>query len=233
MLHATHPVGKSADDQDALHRDVRHQAPDRAGRHAVGRPGRARVGGLQCRRAGHPDRPHPADAGGFAQGDQALSRDDRPAVRREPHHPADPGAASLRRIHRRHHRFRHQDRRDGRQQSQAFPAQAQGSGHQGHSQMHLGPPRHLGREGGRRRDLDGWLRMRRPSRRGRRAQPGAAAGGGRRHQDPDDRLRRLRRRTRPGGRTGARLRRHQHGHALHGDQGSADPRQREEGAGRE
>ena len=33
------------------------------------------------------------------------------------------------------------------------------------------------------------LRVRRPSRRGRRAQPRAAAGGGQRHQDPDDRAR--------------------------------------------
>ena len=173
--------------------------------------------------ARHPDRPHPADAGGPAQGDQALPRDDRPAVRREPHHPADPGAAALRRIHRRHHRVGRQDRRDRGQQPQAVPAQVQGSRHQGDPQMHLGAPRHLGREDRRRCDLDGRLRMRGPSRRGRHPEPGAAAGGGQCHQDPDARLGRLRRCARPRGGAGAGLRGHQHGHALHGDQGSADP----------
>ena len=128
--------------------------------------------------------------------------------------------------------FGRQDRRDGGQQPQAVPAQVQGSRHQGDPQMHLGAPRHLGREGRRRCDLDGRLRMRRPSRRGRHPQPRAAAGGGQRHQDPDGRLGRLRRCARPGGGAGAGLRGHQHGHALHGDQGSADPRQREAGAGR-
>ena len=198
----------------------------------MGRPRRAHLRRRQCRRAGLPDGADAADARGPAQGGQALPRDDRPAVRRQPHHPADPGAAALRRIHRRHHRIGRQDRRDGGQQPQAVPAQVQGSRHQGDPQMHLGAPRHLGREGRRRCDLDGRLRMRRPSRRGRHPQPRAAAGGGQRHKNPDGRLGRLRRCARPGGGAGAGLRGHQHGHPLHGDQGSADPRQREAGAGR-
>ena len=124
-------------DPHAIHGDVRGAAPHCAGRHAVGRPRRADVGRRQRRRARVSDRADAADARGPREGDRALPRHDRQAVRREPHHPADAGAAALRRIHRRHHLLRHQDRRDRRQQPQAVPAQVQGERRQGDPQVHL------------------------------------------------------------------------------------------------
>ena len=69
----------------------------------------------------------------------------------------------------------------------------------------------------RRRDQHRRLRVRRPPGRGRRPRPDADPGGRRPGDDPDHRLRRLRRR--PRARRGARAgrRRRQHGHPLHGD----------------
>ena len=203
---------------------VRRRAPDRPGRHAVGRPRRARRGRRQCRRARLHHRADPADAGGPRQGDRALPRDDRQAVRREPHHPAGDQAAALRRISPGHHRGRHQDRRDRRQQAAGTRRRVQEARHQGDPQMHQRSATALSAERmGVDAHLDRRLRMRRPSRRGRHPRPDPDPGRRRQDQDPDDRLRRLRRRPRPGRGAGARRRGHQHGHALHVHQGSADP----------
>jgi NAD(P)H-dependent flavin oxidoreductase YrpB (nitropropane dioxygenase family) len=57
--------------------------------------------------------PTPED---LRQGDRTLPRDDRQAVRREPHHPAGAEAPALRRVPPGDRRFGRQDRRDGRQQ---------------------------------------------------------------------------------------------------------------------
>ena len=83
---------------------------------------------------------------------------------------------------------------------------------------------HRLRRGERRR-----LRVRRPSRRGRRAQLDPAAARRRRAEDPVRRLRRHGRRPQPGGRAGAGRRRHEHGHALHRHAGGAGARQRQAG----
>ena len=157
------------------------------------------------------------------QGNRALPRPDRQAVRRQSDHPALDQAAALRRIPPGHHRERHQDRRDRRQQAAGTRHRIQEARHRGRAQMHQRPPRAVGRAHGRRCDLDRRLRMRRPSRRGRHARPDPDSGRRRQGQDSDDRLGRLRRRPRPGRGAGARRRGHQHGHALHVHQGEPDP----------
>ena len=101
---------------------------------------------------------------------------------------------------------------------------AEGRRHQGHPQMHLGAPCAEGRGDRLRRRQRRRLRVRRPSRRGRRAQLHPAAARGRGAEDPVRRLRRHGRRPLAGRRAGARRRRHEHGHALHRDQGGAGAR---------
>ena len=118
-------IREGTDDPHQIHGDVRRPPPHRAGRHAVGRAGRADVCRRQCRRTRLPHRADPADARGPDERDRPLPRHDRPAVRREPDDPADLGAAPLRRVCRRHRLLGHQDRRDRRQQSQG--ALARGS----------------------------------------------------------------------------------------------------------
>ncbi len=99
---------------------------------------------------------------------------------REPHLPADFRSAALSGIHRRHRRGRHQGGGDRRPQPGSLHAGAEASRHQGHPQMHLGPPLAEGRAHRLRRRQRRRLRVRRPSRRGRHSEhdPAAARGGG-------------------------------------------------------
>ena len=124
----------------------------------------------------------------------------------------------------RHHRERRQDRRDRRQQSAEVAAGLQGGRHQGDPQMHLGAPLAEGRVDRLRRGQRRRLRMRRSPGRGRRAELDPAAARRRRAQDSVRRFRRHGRRPLAGRRAGAGRRRHEHGHPLHRDQGSAGPR---------
>ena len=70
----------------------------------------------------------------------------------------------------------------------AIPAGAEGGRHQGHPQMHLGAAFAEGRADRLRRGQRRRLRMRRPSRRGRRAQHDPAAARRRGAEDPVRRL---------------------------------------------
>ena len=71
------------------HRTLRHRLSDHPGRHASRRVRGAGGGRLQRRWPRHHYRPDPAVAGGSGCRNPALPRDDRQAVRREPHLPAD------------------------------------------------------------------------------------------------------------------------------------------------
>ncbi len=168
-----------------------------------------------CGCAGFHHRADPADACGSGQRDRQVPRSDRQAVRREPDDPADHQPAAVRRVPAGDRRRGHQDRRDGGLQPGAAPADVPRERDQGAAQVHLGAACGQGAEPRRRRHQHRRLRVRRPSRRGRHSRPGADPGGRRQDRHPDDRLRRLRRRPRPGGRAGAGCRRHQHGHAVH------------------
>ena len=75
--------------EDSNHRNVRHRASDHPGRHALCRLRRTGSRGVECRRARHHHRPDAEDAGTAGQGDRALPRHDRQAVRRQPDLPAD------------------------------------------------------------------------------------------------------------------------------------------------
>ncbi len=110
---------------------------------------------------------------------------------------------------------------------QALPAQAPGRRDQGDPQVH--PPSATASRPRRWASMRSrWTASNAPAIPARTmCRTSCCAGGGQRHQDPDDRLGRLRRRARPGGGAGAGLRGRQHGHPLHGDQGSADPSERE------
>ena len=123
--------------------------------------------------------------------------------------------------HRRDHRRRHQDRRDGGVQSAGTPAAPQGSRRQDHPQMHLRAPFAQGagdrvRRGERRR-----FRMRRPSGRRRHPEHDPAAARGGRTGDPVRRLRRHGRCAQPGCLARHGRRRHEHGHPVHRHPGSA------------
>ena len=176
-------------------------------------------GRLERRRARHH---HRADAAArrrrSANEIAPLPRDDRQAVRREPHLPARRSrrptipatSAPSSTAASRSSRPPATTRRSG------CPS-LQGGRHQGDPQMHLGAPLAEGRVDRLRRGQRRRLRVRRPSRRGRRAQLHPAAARGRGAEDPVRRLRRHGRRPLAGRGAGARRRRHEHGHALHGD----------------
>src|SRR6476469_2941202 len=103
--------------EDAIYRTRWRGTSDRPGRHAVGRArgtGRRR---RQCRRARADHRADAADAGGSHQGNRALPRHDRQAVWRQTDDPSRHQAAALCRVSPGHHRSRHQDRGDRRQQA--------------------------------------------------------------------------------------------------------------------
>ena len=78
----------------------------------------------------------------------------RQAVRRQSHHSALDQAAALRGIPPGHHRERHQDRRDRRQQAAGACHRIQEARRHRAAQMHQRPPRAVGGAHGRRRDLD-------------------------------------------------------------------------------
>ena len=198
------------------------------GMHYVGLA-RTRLGGVECRRPRHHHRPDAEDAGIAGAGNRALPRRDRPAVRRQPHLPAGVHRAALSRIHPRHHRRRRQDRRDRGTQPRAIHAGAESRRHQGHPQMHVGAAFAQGRADRLRRGQRRRLRMRRPSRRGRRPQHDPAAARRRRIEDSIRGVGRHGRCAQPRCRAGARRRRHEHGHALYRHQGGAGPRQRQAG----
>ncbi len=90
--------------------------------------------------------------------------------------------------------------------------------------------RHAGKGaiGRRRLRLDRRPGMRRPSRRGRCRRPDPVPGDGRQADHPDRRERRHRGCARPRRGAGARLRRREHGHALHGDGRGRHSRERQE-----
>ena len=121
----------------------------------------------------------------------------------------------------RHHRVRHQDRRDRRlQAARSIVADFKKHGikviHKCTAARHAVSAQRMGVDA---ISIDGFECAGHP---GEDDIPGLILipADGRQDQDSDDRLRRLRRRARPGGGAGARRRRHQHGHALHGHEGS-------------
>jgi Nitronate monooxygenase len=113
------------------------------------------------------------------------------------------------------------DRRDGRTQPRAIHAGAEGRGHQGDSQMHLGAAFAQGRAHRLRRGQRRRLRMRRASRRGRRAQLYPVAARRRRIEDSVRGVGQHGGRAQPGRGFGARRRRHEYGHALYRHQRGA------------
>ena len=143
-----------------------------------------------------------------------------PAFANPPYPELHPGDRRRRRAH----------RRDRRTQPRGIHAALKAARHQGDPQVHVGASFAQGRAhrlrcGQRRR-----LRMRRSPGRGRRAQLHPAAARGRGAQDSVRRLGRHGRRAQSRRRARARRRGHEHGHALHRDEGSAGAREREAGA---
>ena len=109
---SSQPEPKTSKTRD--HRTLRHRLSDHPGRHASRRVRGAGGGRLQRRWPRHHYRPDPAVAGGSGCRNPALPRDDRQAVRREPHLPADRHVPRLSRLYPGDRRRRRQDRRNGR-----------------------------------------------------------------------------------------------------------------------
>ena len=87
--------GVTHGDQDPHHRNARHRASDRSGRHAERRLCRAGERGVQRGRARHHHRADPAQPQGAARRDRALPLDDRQALRGERHRAARGHSARL------------------------------------------------------------------------------------------------------------------------------------------
>lgn len=227
------PLADSTKDnhEDSNHRTAWHPLPDHPGRHAMGGLRGNGVGRLQRRRAGHPHRADAADPRGAGRRNPPLPRYDRQAIRREPDAAAVHQPAAVRALPRRHHRERRQGAGDRRQQPQGTHRARQGRRPEGDPQVRGDPPCAVGRAPGRRRGVDRRLRVRRPPGRGRCPRHGADPAGGTQAVGAGDRLGRHRRRPRHGRRAGAGRRGREHGHALLRHPGSADPRQRQAGAG--
>ena len=197
-----------------VHRDVRRRAPDRAGRHDVGRAGRARRGRGQRGRPRFHHRAHPAHPGRSAPGDRTHPRAHRQAVRGERDDPALDQPAAVRGVCAGDHRVRREDRGDRGQQSGTVPARLPAGRDQGAAQVHQRPARAQGTADRRGRRIHRRLRMRRTPGRGRCAGPDPDPRRRKGFGDPDRRLGRYRRCPRSGRRAGAGRGRGEHGDPL-------------------
>ncbi|CRK26668.1 hypothetical protein BN1708_018259, partial [Verticillium longisporum] len=119
---------------------------------------RPRICRLERRCPGHHHGPHLPDARRPARRDQALPHPDQEPLRRQPDPPPGPRAPRLRRLRPRHHRGGRHYRRDGRQLPRPRHHAAQARRRHRPPQVHLDPPRPVGRQARRRLSLHRRLR---------------------------------------------------------------------------